>query len=191
MIKIRGKEMNFSDLTIDEIIKRYQIVIPDRYPDKICMVDFETVKRDNTLEDIKKAKPQIFSRLKEIEEQKRIAAEERKAKIKAIPGLDEIKTAIYERDKWQYEWEKSFDDAGGIGVGQKPHYDFKAAYEKYPRATAYLKAEAMSQRSDPTMFCEGEKAMERIINGEDSETVIEEMERKIKKSVEEHFAFFD
>lgn len=190
-IKAKGTVMELTELSVDEIIDRYRIIIPYDMPDKIFLHNPDRVKRDGTFEDLKKLKPKIHARLTEIEDERKRAAEERKAKIAAIPGLKEIQNAIYEREKWHDEWNKSFDDAGGVGVGPKPKYDFTAAYRKYPRAYAYLKAEEQSYRSNSSMAMIGKRCLERVINGEDPKKVLGDMEAETKKVVEEHMAFYD
>ena len=143
-------------------------------------------KKDNAIPDIAAAKLEIVKILLAEEENKRKAAEERNARIEAIPGLKEIRAAREDLKRWHDEFEDSFRDVGGMGVRPKPQYDFEELYRKYPRASAYLKAEAYSRAANYAKASAGKKALERIINGEECDTVLSEMEAEWSAYVNDH-----
>ena len=171
-------------MTIAEIIKKYNIRIGGDGTQ--LAVDKSIAKNPEDIAFVKAHKHEIMESIKAEADAKRRASEERAAKIAAIEGLDEIRAAHADLAAWHEEWNRSFDDVGGLGVRQKPEYDFGALNEKYPRAAAYLKAEAFENASNYAKASAGKKAKERIINGEDYETAIAEMESEWKKHCEEH-----
>lgn len=88
------------------------------------------------------------------------ALDERKAKVRAIEGLDELRYAPKELEE-----------------------RIKA---EYPRAAAYLKAESYLLSENDGKFNAGKKAVERIINGEDCAVVLAEMEKEWADYCREH-----
>lgn len=79
--------------------------------------------------------------------------EERKAKVAAIEGLAEIRAAI-----------KASENG-----------DVNALRAKYPRASVYLEAERWIGTEDPIKVRLGSRALEKILDGEDPEAVMQEM----------------
>ena len=102
--------------------------------------------------------------------------DERKAKIDAIEGLGEIRAAIkswvnYHRAKQEFErGEREFEDVPAHKPGE-----VDALRAKYPRAAAYLEAERWISTENPIKVRLGSRAMEKILDGEDPEAVIQEM----------------
>lgn len=180
-------------MTLNKLIKRYGIKLSIEYRDgkrtptgRLYVADVANAKRYGDWENIVSAKEEIKAiLLQEFEEEQR-AEQEREAKIKAIPGLKEIKAAKEDLENWHYEFEDSFKDVGGMGVRPKPQYDFEALYKKYPRANAYLKAEAYSRAANYAKASAGKKALERIINGEECDAVLAEMESEWSAYCNEH-----
>lgn len=173
-------------MTLNKLIKRYGIKLSIEYRDgkriptgRLYVADRANAKRYGDWEKIVSAKEEIKAiLLREFEKEQR-ADEEREAKINAIPGLKEIKAAKEDLENWHYEFEDSFKDVGGMGVRPKPQYDFEALYKKYPRASAYLKAEVYSRAANYAKAAAGKKALERIINGEECDAVLSEMESEL------------
>lgn len=119
-------------------------------------------------------------------EQRRIA-EDRERRIAEIPGLAGIKAAQLDLEKWNREFERSFDECGGLGVRPRPQYDIAAMKAKYPVAAAYLKAEARYQQSNYAFSTAGKRALDRIIyHPEEFQAALDEMEAEISRYVEEH-----
>ena len=102
--------------------------------------------------------------------------EERKAKIAAIEGLDEIRAAITNR--FAYFQAKMRFERGEIEFEDVPVYnpgEVDALEKKYPRAAAYLETERWISSQNIIKVRLGSRAMEKILNGEDPEAVIQEM----------------
>lgn len=180
-------------MTPNELIRRYTIVLDIDYRSgkptptgKLYISGGALAKENGDWEKIASAKEEIKAILLQEFEEERLASQEREAKINAIPGLKEIKAAKEDLENWHYEWEDSFRDVGGLGVRPKPQYDFEELYKKYPRANAYLKAEAYSRAANYAKASAGKKALERVINGEDCDTVLPEMEAEWSAYCDEH-----
>lgn len=144
---------------IDELIKKYEISLSN---DGILRGNVVQAEKDNILDDIKSRKAEIIARLEETKVAEERAAAERAAKIAAIEGLEEIKRARAEVEEWDYRFARSFEGetaVGGMGVGEKPNYDFDAMYKKYPAARAYLRAEAEANRRNYELAAIGRKKM--------------------------------
>lgn len=180
-------------MTPNELINRYTIRLNIEYRNgkrtptgKLYIADGLLARENGDWEKIVSAKEEIKAiLLKKFDEEQR-AAEEREAKINAIPGLKEIQAAKEDLENWHYEFEDSFKDVGGMGVRPKPQYDFEALYKKYPRAYAFLKAEAYSRAANYAKASAGQKALERIINGEECDAVLAEMEAEWSAYCNEH-----
>lgn len=132
---------------------------------------------------LKSNKQEIIAYIREKEEASRKAYDEFCTKVEAIEGLKEIKTARYSWYDWCKRFSESFDGeyaVGGMGI-EKPvytEYVLNALYKKYPRATAYLKAESWKNSTHWFKSKLGEEATHRIAEGEDYSKIITEMETK-------------
>lgn len=106
------------------------------------------------------------------------AAAERKAKIDAIDGLTEIYTAINDELRYRREFNAMMDDEDNDGAcpPKRPAVNVADLEAKYPRAAAYVKAEDYSLSSNHAKSSAGQKALEKIINGDDYATALNEME---------------
>lgn len=181
-------------MTIEQLIRRYtlSITINPATNQEALMADLGAIKRDNSTEEIKQKKAEIMAYLKAKKadeakraEEARQRAKERSERIKQIDGLKEIQDAIEDLDQWNYEFEKSFDDVGGLGVRPKPEYDIKAMRQKYLRADAYLRAEEEYLKSNYELSAIGQRALEEVIFG-DWQKAMETMEKEIKDFVQRH-----
>jgi hypothetical protein len=102
------------------------------------------------------------------------AAEKRNLEIN-VPGLDVLKDAI-NKDANAYE---AFQRAMERGDGRLPNshpVDVAALRKQYPRAAAYLKAEAYEAASHYAKSAAGKKAKDAIAAGADAEEAIKIME---------------
>lgn len=119
---------------------------------------------------------------------KAAAAAAREAKIDAIEGLKEIKSAIYDRQRYHREFNAMMDDEFNDGAcpPKLPKADVDELMAKYPRATAYIKAENYSYAAHDVKSNAGKKALEKIINGEDYEKAIADMETEWTAHVDKH-----
>ena len=162
---------------IENIIRKYNIsdngngTIQAKYFGKLTDADVTTIKA---------AKAEILEYFAEI----KIEKEERANKIAAIEGLEELRKA-------NADWETYYDqlhnaiDRGYVRMPAQPASDTIALKAQYPRAAAYIKASNYSYASNDAKSVAGTKAMEKIINGENHETVIAEMENEWKQSAHE------
>ena len=179
--------------TVEELIERYNISLQTEFQNgklvltgKIYTPCGQKVEADNATGVLKERKAAIYAYLLDLHDAKIKAAEERQAKIDAIEGLKELRAARADIASWNEEFEKSFDNVGGLGVRPRPVYDMKALEEKYPRASAYLKADSWSDASNFEKASAGKKALERIINGEDHALVLLDMQEEWSKACESH-----
>lgn len=85
-------------------------------------------------------------------------------------GFDTIAEAI--------EW--------GLGVRPRPQYDMDALHKAYPRAAAYLEAESMANASHYAKAAAGQRALERIINGEDAAAALSDARAEWGAHAAEH-----
>lgn len=161
-------------MTAQEFINKYRLVLIGENNIASCKYPDSSLEAN---EDFLRFRPEIFAILRaEKEAKKKALAElradtdlkmrayfrfppsaqkaldERKAKIRAIEGLDELRYAPKELEE-----------------------RIKA---EYPRAAAYLKAESYSLSENDGKFTAGKKAVDRIINGEDYAAVIADMEKE-------------
>lgn len=103
--------------------------------------------------------------------------EAREATLRAnVPGLDELRSAISEWADYDCALRRMQDDEYSVVLPSKPTVDVEALRERYPVASAYLKAEAYTYASDDRKVAAGQKAVERLEGGEDHAEVIAEME---------------
>ena len=173
-------------MTANELIKKYRITLATQNGKEGIMVyGMDAAKRDNAIEAIKAAKEEIKAYLKAEKAEQERKARERAERIAAIEGLNEIRSAIDDLESWQYEFDKSFDDVGGLGVRQKPQYDIPAMKAKFPRAAAYLLAEEYSLKSNYELSAIGRKALETVIYGDYSEAMTT-MDAEIKEFADRH-----
>ena len=171
-----------------EMINRYNITLginPKTGNECIVVHAMERAKKDKAVDEIKAHVAEIKAHLKAEKEAEERAARERRARIDAIEGLKEIRAARQDLENWHDEFEKSFEDVGGLGVRAKPEYDFAAMKAQYPRAAAYLRAEAEACKSNYELAAIGQKALEEVIFG-DWEKAMETMDAEIKAFCEKH-----
>ena len=104
--------------------------------------------------------------------------EERRAKIAAIEGLDEIKAAVAASVKYHYA--KMLFERGDIEIEDVPKNnpnEISNLEKRYPRAAAYLEAERWISTKNPVKVRLGSRAIEKILNGEDPYAVLDEMSK--------------
>lgn len=124
--------------------------------------------------------------LAEREEARRQAAE-RQARIDAIPGLKEIRALIEARAGWRDELTRQMDsESGCTSMPGYPEGDVKALYARYPRAAAYLRAEAWAEAENDVKSQAGAVALEKILDGEPYEEALAEMEQTWQAHVRSH-----
>lgn len=183
-LKKAWKEAKEVKMEIKDLIKKYKLVLAS---DGIHLIawEIEMAKTDGMLDSIKSNKDEILSILKAEKEEKEKAAKERKEKINAIEGLNEIREAIEQQEAWQRKFNSNMsNEYESFKVSSRPENKISELKEKYPRAAAYLKAESLflSENSDISII--GKNALEKIINGENFVSVMEEAEAKRKAAME-------
>jgi len=177
IIESRDKERRIK-MTVNEMIKKYNLTLAKRNGEDAIRVGKKVSKA--TIEEIRKAKPEIIAELKRREAEKKAAYEARQARINAIEGLKELQRAIAAEEAYREALNDMMEDEYNDGARppKKPEISVKELKEKYPRAAAYLKAENWSLASNYIKAGAGQKAKERIISGEDYNQVIAEMEKE-------------
>ena len=172
-------------MDIKELIEKYEISLYGE--DKIQARNGVLVKKNGAEGIIREKKPEIMAYLKNEEETKKRAAQERKNKINAIEGLAKIQNAIEEQKKWWSEFDRAMNSEDGrVRMKEKPKDNIAELKQKYPRAAAYLLAEAESLKSNYELSAIGKKALEAIINGDDYKEVMNKMETEQKEFVNRH-----
>lgn len=175
---------------IEKWIDRYNINIYEKNGEKkigIVGIYADMVMKDGVWDEIRPHKAEIIEVIEARENAKREAAEARRRKIDAIPGLKEIKAAIADLNQWQYEFDKSFESeaGGGTGVRMKPQYDLDKMLADHPWAAAYLKAEEYSYKENYELAAIGTRALERVIKG-DWEAAMADFEADMERFVQKH-----
>lgn len=124
-------------------------------------------------------KQNIISILQQQAEEAQAARAARQAKIDAIEGLSILQDAIYQWRRYYAAQERRYDDESMSSISiTPPEVSVNELKQKYPRADAYLKALDYSNAANAYKAIAGQKALERIINGEDHQTALEDMERE-------------
>lgn len=173
---------------LKDLITRYSLTLAIN-PKTGCEVIYsnygERIKRDGAVLLIRENKPEIIACIKAEKAQAEAADKARKEAIDGIEGLKEIQAAMADLENWQYEFERSFDDVGGLGVRPKPTHDIKAMKAQYPRAAAYLRAEEYWTKTNYELSAIGKKAMEDVIFG-DWEKAMEAMDTELAEFSARH-----
>lgn len=168
-------------MTAQELIDRYNISLEldakGKPTGRALISNVKQAEKDNAKAEIMRRAPEYKALLMQQWQAKQDAAAARQAKIDAIPGLSEIRAATKDLAAWREEFNRSFDDVGGLGVRPKPTVDISALLAQYPRAAAYLKAEEYSYSSHYVKAAAGRKALEQIIDGADPTQTLSEMEK--------------
>lgn len=174
------KYCNCSLITLGPNVGKMQIVPETPEGKKICGEINKGMLREEALE--------IKAHLIAEQEAQRAAAAAREAKIAAIEGLKEIKTAIYDRQRYRREFNAMMDDEFNDGAcpPKPPKANVDELMAKYPRAAAYIKAENYSYAAHDVKSKAGKIALEKIINGEDYAAALADMEAEWSAYVNEH-----
>ena len=178
------------------MIKRYNVRLvteAEKKADKltgdfIFSREAKRIKADGQFEEFKAMKSEMVTILKAQEAEAKQAIADRKAKIAAISGLKELENAISAYAEYTEEFTKMMDDESNDGVNPpvRPIDDIGALKAAYPVAAAYIKAEIWKESTNYAKSGAGEKALEKIINGEDYKQVIADMETEWKAYCGKH-----
>lgn len=163
-----------------ELVVGYRISLADD-EETLRIYNIKRCKEDNAVDVIRARKPEILDFLrrqkaaelqrqeawKQEKEEERRKAVELEEKANAIPGLIELRSALNDLAKWNTEFDRSFDEkwgagVGGLGVRSYPGYDIPAMKSKYPAAAAYLRAEEEAYSGNYELAAIGRRAMVAI-----------------------------
>nr|DAH25601.1 MAG TPA: hypothetical protein [Caudoviricetes sp.] len=117
--------------------------------------------------------------------EERETAERRRNLRDAIPGLKELEAAREAQATYREAFARAVDSGDGI-YPAKPKGDPAELSARYPMAAAMLRAESYSRATNYHKAAAGQKAVERILDGEDWEKAISDMEAEWKEAVSEH-----
>ena len=139
----------------------------------------DAIKRE-----IGEAKPEI---VKYFAEQSEIATRRRAAE-KNMLGLQELRDAIADGERYARQFERMMSDESNDGARppKAAQGDVKSLKEQYPQAAAFLKAENWSCAANHAKATAGDKARDMILNGEDYVQAIANMESEWSAHCAEH-----
>ena len=175
---------NVKDMSIAEYVSRYNVF---RQGDRIGSRFWIGPDKDEAMAYGKEHKQEILAYLIEQEEAAKKTKDERQAKIDSIPGLKELTAAYMEMLNWREELHENIERGdSGVGIQSKPENDLEALAKQYPRAAAYLAADAMCYASHDVKVAAGREAKERIINGDDPDKALADANEKWLAYCREH-----
>lgn len=172
-------------MDVKDLIKKYNLQAVEK--DGKMMVHTRARVPAKDVAAIKENREEILKEILAAKEQRARAYQERQAKIKAIPGLAEIKAELEKAADWSRRFNASFEteSGGGWAVGPRPQYDFEAAYKKYPQAHAYLIAEKEAYKANFELADIGRRALEKVINGQ-WEEALDDIKRETDEFADRH-----
>lgn len=175
-------------MTAQELINKCRINLT---PDDALAVNppkgLTKAQKTQMIADLTAAKPEIVAILKSKAQAKENAYQARQKAIDGIAGLTELKKAIDAEYAYYNERNRRWEDESMSGIlPAQPKIKPADLKAQYPRAAAYIKAEAWTLASNSAKYSAGKKALERIINGEDHIQVITDMETEWSNHCDEH-----
>jgi hypothetical protein len=116
------------------------------------------------------------------------AKQARAQKIADIQGLEDLRAAVADEQRYQQEFSRMMENPHNDGANPPLPQKSNIAQlkQKYPRAAAYLVAEAWSYAANDVKGAAGMAAMEAIVNGVDSEWALMQMESSWDAYCKEH-----
>ena len=103
-----------------------------------------------------------------------------------IEGLAEIRAARARSEAWYKSFSKAIENDEVIDARQRqPEDDIQALYKMYPRAAAYLRAEALAYKSNYELSAIGTRAKWSVVFGDYVEAM-EIMEQENQDFVDRH-----
>lgn len=154
-------------MTAQEMIQKYYLTLGTKKDgtDGIVCHAIEKIRRDKVEDEIRARRDEIIAELKAQKAEKEAAYARRQAKIDAIPGLKQILAAQIDMADWKDEFDRQMETESFRMSRPAPQYDMAAMYAEYPQAAAYLKAKAMSLKSNYELAAIGLDALEMVIEG--------------------------
>ncbi len=108
-------------------------------------------------------------------------AQEAAAIQKNVPGLEELRAARAHDSDQRDQFMRSMERGTGILRGDPASHTAAEVEKKYPRAAAYLRAEAWSYASNYMKASFGKTAMNEIASGKSYKKAIDDMRKKWRK----------
>lgn len=164
-------------MNVNELIQKYNLTILEQNGKRGVRADRNPNASDK--KEIISNMADIIAELDRRDLEKKKAYEERQKKIDAIEGLREIEDAIEAINQHRNSFVRAWESGESV-YQSTPDIDVGALKAKYPRAAAYLEAEDYSMSSYYVKAAAGHRAVERILNGEDYETVLKDMEAEAR-----------
>ncbi len=161
-------------MTITEAISRYSIMLHEDGDKLRCA----RPKAQADAQWIIAHKAEIIAELRRRQEQAAAAAREHQARIDAIEGLRELQAALNAHDAYRRAFAHMMDDGQNDGIRPPavPASSIEELRARYPRAAAYIKADAWACAEHYAKAAAGRKALERIIQGDDYAAALADME---------------
>ena len=161
-------------MTVQELIRKCEL--KDAGNGMISSTNPKVAKKH--IDEIKARKAEILACIQNERAAAETARKEYQAKIDGIEGLKALRAALGAAEGYQRAFTRMMEDEhnDGINPPTKPVTNPADLKDRYPRAAAYLKAEAWECAAHFAKSGAGRRAKERIINGEDCATVLAEME---------------
>lgn len=176
--------MKYDEMSVEQFVKATQTF---RKGDKIGTYFVSKPDIEAYSAYAKAHKPEIMAYLLNKEQAEARAAADRQAKIDGIEGLKELDAAaeklLNQRETFTKQWES------GSSIYTAPTItaeDFEALCKKYPRAAAYREALNGSLASHDVKATAYNKALEKIINGEDYTKALADAAAEWKAYCDEH-----
>lgn len=161
-----------------ELVKRYNIYVKLINGEKVIASHMVKALKSNSgdLKLVKSLKDVIIYVIESQDRVKEKLSKKKELQENSIEGLQELRTAISDSDRYFYENQKYIAN-GLIGEAPiKPSQDVNELRNRFPRANAYLLADHWSYSSNYKKMALGEKAKEKIRNGRNYNNVIKWME---------------
>lgn len=169
---------------IKKLIETYRIDEADG--DRIRVGVSPTKLSPEEIENIKNHKAEILNYIREERRKAKEAQEAREKKIQAIEGLNEIESCMSAWMEWNEDFRTMMETGRGYMTAERPEITVEELRERYPVADAYLKARREARKTNFELSAIGKKALNRIIEGEDYNEVINDMEQELSKFVASH-----
>lgn len=161
-----------------ELVKRYNIYVKLINGEKVIASQMVKALKSNKsdFELVKSIKDVIINVIESQDRAKENLAKKKKLQENAIEGLQELRNAISDNDRYFYQNQKYIAN-GLIGEAPtEPSQDVNELRSRFPRANAYLLADSWSYSRNYKKMALGKQAKEKIRNGRNYNNVIKWME---------------
>lgn len=183
--------IDYMSMPLAELVRRWSIRRDISDPSRLHAV----VPTQSCADILRARKPEILAYLAEQDvlraaEMAREAQEAAayQAQLDGVEGLRELQTARSAWEQYYDDFRAAMEDEYNDNPGalHKPEYDLAALNKRYPRATAYLRAEAWSFAAHDVKASAGARAQQAILRGEPYEAAIAAMEAEWSSYCDKH-----